>query len=308
MGDIKKKSKFESVEDLLKTLTSGAIKLSIIILFSVIAWRIAWSSFSLDLSKFDFSDLLAMILALFAMIMSVAFYFKSTDSSNLFYDNIYNFTQKTSEILGRIEERFGERLKHIDEGYGRIESRFDGISNNSDEIEKKVKETEGKVKETEGKEEKEKEKLEEANKAMRKMIDTLAMRAKLQEKEKKEFYQNLEKLTSEKDSVQERIREIEEERDKMKQQLHIFEKDMERGLDDIRNPALEQILHHPHIRHLIKEDAPPKILQRHSREIFEDFPVERIEDLREEGIINKRLELTAAGLVMLRTMSRRFRR
>jgi hypothetical protein len=160
-NDLEKESKFERAEGLLKNLTSGAIKLSIIILFSVIAWRIAWSSFSLDLSKFDFSDLLAMILAIFAMIISVAFYFKSTDYSNLFYDNIYNFTQKTSEILGRIEERFGERLKHIDEGYGRIQSRFDGILKSSDEIEKKVKETEGK----------EEEKLKETNKAMREMID-----------------------------------------------------------------------------------------------------------------------------------------
>nr|MDA3824148.1 hypothetical protein [Bacteroidales bacterium] len=110
-------------------------------LFVVIAWRIAWSNFTLDLTKFDFSDLLAMILALFAIAMSVAFYFKSTDSSNQFYDNIYNFTQKTSEILGHIEERFGERLKHLDEG---MQSRFDGISKSPSDIEKKVKETEGK--------------------------------------------------------------------------------------------------------------------------------------------------------------------
>ncbi|OQB81233.1 MAG: hypothetical protein BWX88_04318 [Planctomycetes bacterium ADurb.Bin126] len=88
-----------------------------------------------------------MILALFAIGMSVAFYFKTTDSSNQFYDNIYNFTQKTSEILGRIEERFGERLKHLDEGYGRIQSQFEGITRSPGEIEKKVAETKGKEEE-----------------------------------------------------------------------------------------------------------------------------------------------------------------
>lgn len=300
MSNSEKETAFEKAEGLLKKLTSGALKLSIIILFSVIAWRIAWSSFSLDLSQFDFSDLLALVLALFAMTVSIAFYFKSTDSSNLFYDNIYNFTQKTSEILGRIEERFGERLKHLDEGYGRIQSKFDGISKNPDEIEKQVKETEGK-------EEKEKEKLEETNKAMRDMIDTLAQRAKLQEQEKVDFYENLEKLTFEKDSAQERIREIEEDRDKMQHQLHILEKDMEQGMHEMRHPAFERILHHPQIRDLIEQDAPSRIIQRHSREVFSEFPTEIIEGLRGEGIINKRRELTSAGLVMLRTLSRRFR-
>ncbi len=299
MDDLKQESKFDNVEGQLKKLTSGAIKLSIIILFSVIAWRIAWSSFSLDFSKFDFSDLLAMILALFAMSMSVAFYFKSTDSSNQFYDNIYNFTQKTSEILGRIEERFGERLKHIDEGYGRIQSRFDGISKSPDEIEKKVKETEGR-------EEKEKEKLEETNKAMREMMEQLTMRAQMQQKEKEEFYRNMERLTAEKDSAQKRIREIEEDRDHMQQQLHMLERDMSQGLHELSNPQFERIFRHPDLRHLIMQDAPPRIIQKHLRNILSELPESIIEELREEGIINRRGEVTAAGLVMLRTMSRRF--
>lgn len=135
-----------------------------------------------------------------------------------------------------------------------------------------------------------------------------AKRAKLQEQEKDEFYQNLERLTSEKDFAQERIREIEEDRDKMQRQLHILERDMERGLHEMRNPALEQVLHHPQIRSLIMKDAPSRILQRHLQKVFEEFPNEIIDELREEGLINKRRELSSAGLVMLRTMSRRFRR
>nr|MBF0223652.1 hypothetical protein [Desulfobulbaceae bacterium] len=234
MADNPKESLFEKAEWQIKKLTSLALKISIIIIFSVVAWRISLSSISFDLSKFDFSDLLAMILALFAMAMSVAFYFKSTDSTNQFYDNIYNFTQKTSEILGRIEERFGERLKHIDEGYGRIQSRFDGISNSSDEIEKKVKETEGK-------EEEEKRKLEEANKAMGKMLETLTQKAKLEQKDKEEFYQKMGELAAEKDMAQKRIQEMEVDRDHLQSQLHMMENDMMEGFHEIRHPIMEKI-------------------------------------------------------------------
>ena len=291
-------SKFQNLEGNIKKLTSAAIKLSIIILFSVVSWRIAWSSFSLDLSKFDFSDLLAMILALFAMSMSVAFYFKSTDSSNQFYDNIYNFTQKTSEILGRIEERFGERLKHIDEGYGRIESRFDGIAKSPDEIKQKVKETEGK-------EEKTKEKLEETNKEMRALMEELTKRAHLQQKEKEEFYQNMERLESERNSAQERLREMEEDRDRMQNQLHRLEMNMNRDIHELRNPVIEKVFRHPELRHIASQDAPARYLQKHLRRILEDFPIEVIHQLREEGLINGERELTTAGLVLLRTLSRR---
>ena len=300
MEDISKKSKFDESISHIKSLSSGAIRLSLIILFAVVAWRVAWSQFSLDLSKFDFSDLLAMILAIFAIGMSVAFYFKSTDSSNQFYDNIYNFTQKTSEILGRIEERFGERLKHLDEGYGRIQSRFDGVSKTPDEIKKEVKETEGK-------EEEEKQKLEQTNKALQKMMEQLTQRAKLQDQEKKEFYQEMERLTAEKDHAQARIREIEEDRDKMQHQLLMLERDMERGLHEMRNPILEEVFHHSEIRHLIRQDAPTRIIQKQSRKFFEHFPEEIIKELQEEGIVNKQREITAAGLMMIRAMSRRWR-
>lgn len=299
MSDIPTESKFDHAATRLKSLTSGAIRLSLIILFSVVAWRIAWSNFSLDLTKFDFSDLLAMILALFAIAMSVAFYFKSTDSSNQFYDNIYNFTQKTSEILGRIEERFGERLKHLDEGYGRIQSQFAGISKTPGEIEQKVKETEGKEKE-------EKEKLKEANRAMKQMMEQLAQRAKLQQQEKEEFYEKMAGLVAEKDMAEQRIREIEEDRDRMQQQLIMIKEDMLGDAHAIRSPFIEELLHHPEIRSLVRKGAPAQILKQRSRGFFRDLPGKYQEALREAGILNSRNELTDAGALMLRSMSRKY--
>ena len=278
--------------------TGLALKIAIIILFAVAAWRLAWTSCNIDLSKFEFSDLLALILALFAIAMSVAFYFKSTDSSNQFYDNIYNFTQKTSEILGRIEERFGERLKHLDEGYGLMQSRLDGISVTPDEIKKEVKKTEGK-------EEKEKQKLEETNKAMQEMMEKLANKAKLQQQEKEEFYSKLAKLAGEKDKAQERIREIEKERDRMQHQLNIMERDMMIGYQELRHPLIDEVLRHPEFRDLIRHGLPPEILKKRSRKIFAEMPQDLIERLRAEGIVNQFGELTAAGSIILRTMYRR---
>lgn len=296
--DMPRQSKFEDAATRLASLTNVALRLSLIILFAVAAWRLAWSDFRLDLSKFDFSDLLAMILALFAMAMSVAFYFKSTDSSNQFYDSIYNFTQKTSEILGRIEERFGERLKHLDEGYGRIQSQFDGISRSPGEIEKKVKETEGK-------EEKEKEKLEETNRAMQQLMETLAERAKLEHQEKEEFYARLQELESEKDMAQMRIREIEDDRNQMRQQLMMMEEGIIEEAPELHHPFIMEMLHHPEIRRLVRDGAPARIIQRHSRRFFESLPEEYVEQLRDAGVINRRNEITPAGLMVMRTMARR---
>jgi hypothetical protein len=48
-----------------------------------------------------------------------------TVGGNEFYNNTYKFTKDISELLGRIEEGFGERLKHLDEGYAGIRDRVD---------------------------------------------------------------------------------------------------------------------------------------------------------------------------------------
>ena len=50
---------------------------------------------------------------------------KASDTSNQFYDNTYKFTKEISELLGRIEEGFGERLRHLDEGYAGIRDRVE---------------------------------------------------------------------------------------------------------------------------------------------------------------------------------------
>jgi len=99
-------------------LTTARVKdILIIALIIIISWKLLNSDITINIKEFGFSDLISLILAIFAMSLSIAFYFKANETSNLFYDNVYKFTKDTSEILGRIEAGFGEKLRHINEGY-----------------------------------------------------------------------------------------------------------------------------------------------------------------------------------------------
>ena len=97
----------------------------IIAIAILVAWKLLNAQITLDLSGFSFNDLLALLLALFSVWLSVSFYLKASDTSNQFYDNTYKFTKEISELLGRIEEGFGERLRHLDEGYAGIRDRVE---------------------------------------------------------------------------------------------------------------------------------------------------------------------------------------
>lgn len=99
--------------------------LVICLLLIVISVKIIQIDLRIDFAGFNFTDLLSMLLAFFATALSAAFYFKANESSNVFYNNTYKFTKDVSEILGRIEAGFGERLKHIDESYVGLSNKID---------------------------------------------------------------------------------------------------------------------------------------------------------------------------------------
>jgi hypothetical protein len=69
------------------------------------------------ITNFDFLYFLSTVLAIFAIVLSVMFYFKSTDQSNQFYNSTFSFTKDISVLLAKIESGFGERLKNIEEEY-----------------------------------------------------------------------------------------------------------------------------------------------------------------------------------------------
>lgn len=158
------------------------LKVFVIVLFSsLISWKIVTTP--INISGFDFSDLLSLILAMFAITLSLVFYIKTIETSNDFYDNTYKFTNNVSEILGRIESGFGERLRHLDEGYSGLRDKFDKMPVDIYKVEKQVQQEEEEVKKKE----------EERNK----IIESLAEKAKLQENEKKDLFLKLHEIENE---------------------------------------------------------------------------------------------------------------
>jgi len=281
---------FNSIWQKVNTVLSLLIKISLIIITIVLSWRIAWSNIQFDLSQYTFSDLLALILALFAMAMSIVFYFKSTDSSNQFYNNVYTFTQKTSELLGRIEERFGERLKHLDEGYDKIQSRIENINKASTEIEKEYRETEDAK-------QKEEENIKEKEQVFYQMVEGIAKKAKLQDEEKKEFIQKVSHLTNEINEAQQRVKEISEDRDRLQNELRRIKQTKNEEYKDPNFAVVNRIINDPELKYIIERyDIWPKIRKRrYCRMFFDKQPNNEIEALQKIGIIDNNLELTEVG-------------
>lgn len=66
-------------------------------------------------NNFTTESILATLLAFFSIFMSVFFYFKADETSTKFYDSSYKFMKDISVTLGKIEERFGEKLNSLND-------------------------------------------------------------------------------------------------------------------------------------------------------------------------------------------------
>lgn len=103
------------------------------IALAVIAVIIAYKLFNLepafDFTKLSATDLVALILAVFAVSLSAAFYFAASNSSAKFYDNMHKFTKDTSVILGQLTEQ----LKSLDKRQQEVKETFErSYSKNGD--------------------------------------------------------------------------------------------------------------------------------------------------------------------------------
>lgn len=272
---------------------NNLIKSIVILFFSgLIGYKLIISNINFDLTKFDFSDLLALILALFSIGLSVMFYFKATDTSNLFYDNTYKFTKDISEILGRIEAGFGERLKHLDEGYTGLREKFDGKS-----INKQVTEIESAKKELDD----EKEKLELQIKEKEAILHELMNKAKLNAKEREQF-------TS-------KIKEKDEQINALSGELNLFK----RTLSDRESSRDDDLIHSipPSIREFLKiylrrdvdihmiVEAPVDYLAEKIH--FSPNNVSKIDLARmmKFGILKDDFSFTLAGIELLKSIAKR---
>lgn len=114
-------------------------------------------------NQFSFESLLSLLLAFFSIFISIFFYFKADETSNRFYETSYNFMKDVSVTLGKIEERFGEKLNTLNDKVSHL---------------------------TIAKEEK-KEELENVEDEKQKMLNELMEKAKLDASQKEEYTEKL---------------------------------------------------------------------------------------------------------------------
>ncbi|MGF1773845.1 hypothetical protein L4C42_16220 [Vibrio wakamikoensis] len=222
-------NKIESNEKSYLTLRNFR-DVSILAFFGVMSVKLFSMELKVDIKEFTFTDLLSMVLAFFAIALSVAFYFKATDTSNRFYDNSYAFTKEVSEILGRIEAGFGERLRHLDEGYSGIRDKFDKLPYDSTQVKAEI--------------EKEKEEVRKKEAEQQTVLEDLAKRAHLAEAEKDELFSRMKQITKELDDAKRESRRL-----TRSMRLHAVESDsryealdyLQKLMDDIRPANLDPL-------------------------------------------------------------------
>lgn len=275
MEDKKDKKKFWSSG----FLTVGYLRdMLIIALLIVMVYKIANSDFTISFQNLVFSDLLSVLLAFFAIALSAAFYFKATETSNTFYDNTYKFTKEISEILGRIEAGFGERLKHIDEGYTGLRDKFDNMPFDINEAKEE--------------EEKEEEHIKMQEKERNQIILDLMKKAQVADDEKERLLKELESHTSELDSSKNELRKL---------QRKISE--VESDTTDVSSGFINHLSKLIDGRFTSKYiDAPVRILQRRFHNILEDKILDEhdLGYMQHHGLVDSDHELTSKGARVMR--------
>lgn len=136
-------------------------------------------------NNFSTESILSMLLAFFSIFISIFFYFKADETSTRFYDSSYKFMKEISVTLGKIEERFGEKLNSLDDKV----SHLDRVSREtSAEIEDKQEDKD-------------------------KIINELMERANLSEEERDKYRKSIEEMEIEIETLKEHKFRAEREAD-----------------------------------------------------------------------------------------------
>ena len=202
----------------------------------------------------------------------MSFYHKATDTSNLFYDNTYKFTKDVSIVLGRIEAGFGEKFKHIDEGYKEISGRI----YNSGGKEEKIAELE--------------EALQKSETEKEQQIIDFANRSKLAEKDKEEFIDEIKERDNE---LKRKVHEL----NILKSQLMKSRSNSEINL----RYKLQDYLHFIYDR--FGKSIPVNSLEE-SRDLFESLRKfmddQFLEDMKKLGLVDPAGFLTLSGVKFIK--------
>ncbi|PME31601.1 hypothetical protein BCV39_22295 [Vibrio sp. 10N.286.55.E10] len=253
----------------------------VLVFLAVMTFKIFSMEITLNMSEFGFTDLLSIIVAFFSIALSVAFYFKATDTSNRFYDNSYAFTKEMSEVIGRMESGFGEKLKHLDEGYTGIRDKFDQLPFDFNQTQKELEIENAEIKKKE--------------EEQRKTLEELAKKAHLAENEKQELFERMSNLSRELEESKSQARRFE------RQMLLHESSDADsftvlsyvvRQLSKFRNPEISMKSPRSGFRYLFR---------KHKEQLHSDA----IHDLERLGFIDEEGDLTRNALDRLRMLDRK---
>lgn len=269
-----------STDDKIKNRESWLKIIIIILVVIVFCWKIIDESFKIDISDSSFSDLVSILLAIFAIWLSVIFYFKASETSNLFYDNTYKFTEEISIILGRIEAGFGERLKHLDEGYTGLRDSLPLYIN----LDKAKKELEDDQKE-----------LQKIEKERANLIEELTTKARLQEHEKQEFMKQLKKKDEEIASLVRELHFLKRRLERAEATKHELVKEYREEFVEFTKRVFIDLIGLEAI-----QEAPVEIIRRRFKRVKDELPIGYINELKQYGFINEDNNLTVKGITWLR--------
>lgn len=118
--EVQEKNYIEILDKLLelekKTKKVDPIKITICVVAGIGSiMLIALICHSFLQSRFSIESILSTLLAFFSIFISIFFYFKANDTSTNFYNSSYQFMKDISVTLGKIEERFGEKLNSLND-------------------------------------------------------------------------------------------------------------------------------------------------------------------------------------------------
>lgn len=241
----------------------------------------------------DFPTLLSLLLALFSVALSALFYFKATDTSNAFYDNTYKFTKDIAELLVKIESGFGERLRHLDEGYSSMRNYLQGPGHRQNADVEKTKE----------KLETEQQEIEKVRTERNKIVQQLIERSQLHQAEKDQIENQLLSKEQELAHSQQEIAKL-NRRLTVERVLRQKTANEETDLDSpIAEYTYERIVKKIGTERVI--DAPTGDLRARFDDVANDLPRGYLDDLERRALFDS--GLTVAGARFLKAVAVKFR-
>lgn len=264
------------------------LKIAVIAFFSLVIgiplfWNLITGKLTFDFGNLNFESLLTVIISFFAILLSVLFYFKATESSNHFYNNSYTFTKDISETLRGIEAGFGEKLKNIDKGYEDFRRSFENYMSPTEkvEIKKEVEE--------------EKKKMKEIISEKDNLISELEVKSNLSKQELNKYLKQ--------------IKEKELELREKNEQIHLIKSQLIEN-DDININKNQYYTLRKYLKLKFFPNIDNSILssslmtRRYFRKLSEDFNPKFLQDMRNVGFIDERNELNKKGLDFIRQIEK----